>query len=217
MNAKLIFSLSWLAAVTVNRVASKRCSAAWWWRPWPWAHIDAVEAERHSATAATGAVAIGVAVTNSSLPVDLVLRSSTGIPLGVLYPYGYYGNQSAATATATKGTLLRQPRCGYGNGSQEMPLLRQPKCGHGHGNQRYRHGKQRQEQKGKYVSEADAIKQGDKPAPGSRLPKNRCRTSIGASARRFPNDQDLFALLPAESCRVWPGVSIDQTFLEEKG
>ena len=93
--------------------------------------------------AAIGAVAIGAAVvgaaTNSSLPVDLVFRSSTGIPITglsvwLLQParlrlrllrnpgYGYYGSQGYGSyygnqVAATKG-IRQQPR---------VPLRQQPR------------------------------------------------------------------------------------------
>ena len=104
------------------------------------------EAERHSAAAATGAaaigaVAIGAAVTNSSLPVDMVLRSSTGIPLTGTYPYGYYGNQGYGYGNGNQGYgYYGNQGYRYGNGNQGYR--------YGNGNQGYRYGKQRQEQKG---------------------------------------------------------------------
>src|SRR5580704_9646450 len=103
------------------------------------------EAERHSAAAATGAVAIGAAVTNSSLPVDMVLRSSTGIPLT--------GTIRTATtaikgpATATKGTATATAIKGIATATNGRS------------------------KKGKYVSEADAIKAGDRPALGFTIAK----------------------------------------------
>ena len=117
------------------------------------------EAERHSAAAETGAVAIGAvatgavatgavaigaavigaavigaAVTNSSLPVDLVFRSSTGIPLT--------GTIRTAT-TAIKGTATATKDIATATNGRSK--------------------------KGKYVREADAIKQGDRPAPKESL------------------------------------------------
>jgi hypothetical protein len=99
------------------------------------------EAERHSAEAATGAVAtgaaaigavaIGAAVTNSSLRVDMVLRSSTGIPLTGTIRTATTPTKGIATAKATKGIATAT------NGRSK---------------------------KGKYVSEAEAIKEGDRPA-----------------------------------------------------
>jgi hypothetical protein len=99
------------------------------------------EAERHSAAVATGAVAIGTvaigaAVTNSSLPVDMVLHSSTGIPLTGTIRTATTAIKGTATATVTKGIATAT------NGRSK---------------------------KGKYVSEADAIKQGDRPAPKESL------------------------------------------------
>ena len=96
------------------------------------------EAERHSAAAATGAVAIGAVVTNSSLPVDMVLHSSTGIPLMGTIRTATTATKGIATATATKGIATAT------NGRSK---------------------------KGKYVSEADAIKAGDRPAPGFTIAK----------------------------------------------
>ena len=152
------------------------------------------EAERHSAVAATGAVAtgtvaIGAAVTNSSLPVDLVLRSSTGIPLtgtirtattaikgtataikatataikGIATAAATKGIATAtatkgiATATATKGTATATATKGTATATATKE---------------YRYGNQNGRcKKGKYVSEADAIKEGDRPAPGFAIAK----------------------------------------------
>jgi hypothetical protein len=106
------------------------------------------EAERHSAAAATGALATGAvatgaavtgaAVTNSSLPVDMVLRSSTGIPLTGTIRTATTAIKGTATATATKDIATAT------NGGSK---------------------------KGKCVSEADAIKAGDRPAPGFTIAK----------------------------------------------
>jgi hypothetical protein len=102
------------------------------------AHLCRPEAERHSAAAATGAVATGMAAigavvtgmaaigaavvgaavigaaTNSSLPVDLVFRSSTGIPItgtirmvitaSLLTVTATTAIKATALTTATKGT-----------------------------------------------------------------------------------------------------------------
>jgi hypothetical protein len=112
------------------------------------------EAERHSAAAATGAVAtgaavIGAAVTNSSLPVDLVFR----ITATVLTPTATTAIKGTATATkgtattAIKGTATATATKGIATATNG----RSKKC--------------------KYVSEADAIKQGDRPAPGFTIAK----------------------------------------------
>src|SRR6476469_3703952 len=95
------------------------------------------EAERHSAAAATGAVAtgavtigavtIGAAVTNSSLPVDLVFRITATV----------------LTPTVTTTSPLTDTVTTAINGRRK---------------------------KRKYVSEADAINKGDRPAPMSHYP-----------------------------------------------
>ena len=124
------------------------------------------EAERHSAAAATGAVAIGAAVTNSSLPVDMVLRSSTGIPLtGTIRTAttAIKGTATAtkgiatvmatkgiATATATKGTVTAAATKGIATATATKGIAT---------------ANNGRSKKGKYVSEADAIKAGDRPAP----------------------------------------------------
>ena len=118
------------------------------------------EAERHSAAAATGAVetgavetgavktgavktgavATGAAVTNSSLPVDMVLRSSTGIPLT--------GTIRTAT-TAIKGTVTTAIK-GTATATKGIAMATNGRS-----------------KKGQIVSEADAIKAGDRPVPRS--------------------------------------------------
>jgi len=105
-------------------------------------------AERHSAAAATGAVttgavAIGTAVTNSSLRVDMVLRSSTGIPLTGTIRTATTAIKGIATATATKGIATAMATKGIATATNGRS------------------------KKGKYVSEADAINEGDRPAPRS--------------------------------------------------
>jgi hypothetical protein len=131
------------------------------------------EAERHSAAAATGAVAtgavatgavaIGAAVTNSSLPVDMVLRSSTGIPLtGTIRTAT---TAIKATATATKDTAITAI-----NGTATATATKDIATA--------TNGRSK---KGKCVSEADAIKQGDRPAPKESLSSDgvRCPYGVG--------------------------------------
>ena len=124
------------------------------------------EAERHSAAAATGAVAtgavaIGAAVTNSSLPADMVLRSSTGIPLtGTIRTAT---TAIKATATATKGTAITAIN-GTATATKDIATATNGRS-----------------KKGKCVSEADAIKQGDRPAPKESLSSDgvRCPYGVG--------------------------------------
>ena len=123
------------------------------------------EAERHSAAAAIGAVAIGAAVTNSSLPVDMVLRSSTGIPLTGTIRTATTAIKGTATATATKGIATATATKGIATATATKE---------------YRYGNQNgRSKKGKYVSEADAIKEGDKPEPRSHYPPpHNTRTTL---------------------------------------
>src|ERR1700730_2399938 len=123
------------------------------------------EAERRSAAAATGAVAtgavaigavaIGAAVTNSSLPVDMVLHSSTGIPLMGTIRTATTAIKGNVKATATKGTATTVIK-GTATATATKGIATAT------------NGRSK---KGKYVSEADAIKAGDRPAPGITIAK----------------------------------------------
>ena len=126
------------------------------------------EAERHSAAAATGAVAIGAvaigaAVTNSSLPVDMVLRSSTGIPLTGTIRTATTAIKATATATATKGTAITAIK-GTATATATKDIATAT------------NGRSK---KGKCVSEADAIKQGDRPGPKESLSSDEVRCPYG--------------------------------------
>src|SRR6478736_6374559 len=133
------------------------------------------EEERHSAAAATGAVAtgaaatgavaigtvaIGAAVTNSSLPVDLVFRitatvlTPTVTTTSPLTDTGTTVIKATATATATKGTAT--------TATKPTATAMATKC-----TATIRNGRRK---KRKYVSEADAINKGDRPAPMSHYP-----------------------------------------------
>src|ERR1700730_4968166 len=132
------------------------------------------EAERHSAAAATGAVAtgavaigavaIGAAVTNSSLPVDMVLHSSTGIPLMGTIRTATTAIKGTATATATKGTVTTAAT----KGTATTVIKGTATATATKGIATATNGRSK---KGKYVSEADAIKAGDRPAPGFTIAK----------------------------------------------
>jgi len=173
------------------------------------------EAERHSAAAATGAVAIGAvatgaavigavaigaavigavaigaAVTNSSLPVDLVCRSSTGIPLTGTIRTAITAIKATATATTkgtattatTKGTATTATTKGTATATTKGTATTATTKGTvtatatkgiatataTKGIATANNGRSK---KGKYVSEADAIKQGDRPAPGFTIAK----------------------------------------------
>jgi len=129
------------------------------------------EAERHSAAAATGAVETGAvetgaAVTNSSLPVDMVLRSSTGIPLTGTIRTATTAIKGTATATPTKGTATTAikgtatatPTKGIATAKATKGITTATAT---KGIATASNGRSK---KGKYVSEADAIKAGDRPA-----------------------------------------------------
>src|ERR1700719_2648634 len=124
------------------------------------------EAERHSAAAATGAVATGAAVTNSSLPVDMVLRSSTGIPLtGTIRTATTPIKGTATTATkgtattATKGTVTATAT----KGTATTVIKGTATATATKGIATATNGRSK---KGKY-----AIKAGDRPAPGFTIAK----------------------------------------------
>src|SRR6476660_7618510 len=125
------------------------------------------EEERHSAAAATGAVAsgaaatgavaigavtIGAAVTNSSLPVDLVFRitatvlTPTVTTTSPLTDTATTVIKATVTATPTKATATAMATKGIATASNGRRKKR------------------------KYVSEADAINKGDRPAPMSHYP-----------------------------------------------
>jgi hypothetical protein len=126
-------------------------------------------------TIATGTVAIGAAVTNSSLPVDLVLRSSTGIPLTGTIRTATTATKGIATAAATKGIATATATKGIATAAATKGIATATATkgiATATATKEYRYGNQNGRcKKGKYVSEADAIKEGDRPAPGFAIAK----------------------------------------------
>src|SRR6478752_3950881 len=132
------------------------------------------EAERHSAAAATGAVAtgavtIGAAVTNSSLPVDLVFRitatvlTPTVTTTSPLTDTGTTVIKPTATAMATKCTPTIPTKATV----TATPTKATATAMATKGIATASNGRRK---KRKYVSEADAINKGDRPAPMSHYP-----------------------------------------------
>ena len=164
------------------------------------------EAERHSAAAATGAVATGVAVTNSSLPVDLVLRSSTGIPLTGTIRTATTAIKGTATATAIKGTATTATAT---KGTATATAIKdiatataiKGTATTATATKDIATATNGRSKKGKYVSEADAIKQGDKPPPEEKEQDANSRMEMSSTPAqdvyeiRPRNDRDGFDLI----------------------
>jgi hypothetical protein len=140
MNAKLIFSLSWLAAATLTaspvNAAPRRGGGGH-------GHGHMSMPSRGGATFSRGGNRSGRnwsgrnwSGRNWSGGNQFIFTGGYGSPFFYgypsygYYPYGYYGNQ------------------GYGNGNQGYRYYGNQWYGNGNGNQGYRHGNQRQEQKG---------------------------------------------------------------------
>jgi hypothetical protein len=127
----------------VNRFASKRWSAAWWWRPWPWpwAHVDAVP--RRNGRNWSGQ--------NWSGGNQFIFTGGFGVPYygygsypygyynQPAYGYGYYGNQGYGYGSGNQGYgYYGNQGYGYGNGNQGYVYYGNQ--GYGNGNQGYRYG-----------------------------------------------------------------------------
>jgi hypothetical protein len=131
MNAKLIFSLSWLAAVTLTaspvNAAPRRGGGGH-------GHGHMSMPSRGGATFSRGGnwSSRNWSGGNWSGGNQFIFTGGFGFPYYGYgsYPYGYYGNQ------------------GYGYGNQGYGYYGNQGYGYGNGNQGYRHGNQRQEQKG---------------------------------------------------------------------
>ena len=187
MNAKLIFSLSWLAAVTLIaspvNAAPRRGGGGH-------GHGHISMPSRGGATFSRGGNWSGRnwSGRNWSGGNQFIFTGGFGSPFFYGYPsygyypygyygnqgygygygnqgYGYYGNQGYGYATATKGIATATATKGTATATATKE---------------YRYGNQNGRcKKGKYVSEADAIKQGDRPAPGNCSSRNdaiRART-----------------------------------------
>src|SRR4029077_7998724 len=149
------------------------------------------EAERHSPAAATGAVAIGAvrigaAVTNSSLPVDLVFRitatvlTPTVTTTSPLTDTATTPIKPTATAPATKGTATTatEPtatamatKCTATIPTKATVTATATKAtATAMATKGIATATNGRRKKRKYVSEADAINKGDRPAPMSHYP-----------------------------------------------
>ena len=139
MNAKLIFSLSWLAAVTLTASpvnAGPRRGGGGHGH----GHGHMSMPSRGGATFSRGRNWSGGnwSGRNWSGGNQFIFTGGYGSPFFYgypsygYYPYGYYGNQGY----------------GYGNGNQGYRYYGNQGYGYGNGNQGYRRGNQRQEQKG---------------------------------------------------------------------
>jgi len=136
MNAKLIFSLSWLAAVTLTaspvNAAPRRGGGGH-------GHGHMSMPSRGEATFSRGGNGSGRnwSGRNWSGGNQFIFTGGFGSPFVYgypsygYYPYGYYGNQGY----------------GYGNGNQGYRRYGNQGYRYGKGNQGYRYGNQRQEQK----------------------------------------------------------------------
>jgi hypothetical protein len=165
MNAKLIFSLSWLAAVTLTaspvNAAPRRGGGGH-------GHGHMSMPSRGGATFSRGGNRSGRnwsgrnwsgrnwsggnwSGRNWSGGNQFIFTGGFGSPFVYgypsygYYPYGYYGNQGYGYGNQGYGYYGNQ---GYGNGNQGYGYYGNQGYGYGNGNQGYRYGNQRQEQKG---------------------------------------------------------------------